>query len=252
MSPKSDGRSSPRSKKAAKPRARRDRKAHKTRSPGQTVSEDVYQTLKRDILTCRHRPGAVLRENQLAALYGSSRVPVREACGRLQQEGLLEVVPYKGFFVSQVSLKDIADYFDLRLLLETHALRQTFRRTPGVDLAALEELASHEYRYRDRATYFEFLERNRQFHVMLAELSGNDRLARIISQILEQMQRFFFLGLDLGDFGSEMREEHELLTRALLAGNREHAVDYLSKQIERSKERILKALVTQRANVTIG
>ncbi len=250
MTPVAKKKTSPRAKKtAAKPKARQGRRS---RSPGQTVSEDVYQALKKDILTCRHKPGAVLRENQLAALYGSSRVPVREACGRLQQEGLLEIVPYKGYFVSQVSLKDIADYFNLRLLLETHALRQTFRRTPDADLSTLEELASHEYKYKDRATYFDFLEHNRQFHVALAELSGNARLAKIISQILEQMQRFFFLGLDLGEFGPEMREEHEMLTRALLAGNRDHAVDYLSKQIERSKERILKALVTQRADITIG
>ena len=68
----------------------------------------------------------------------------------------------------------------------------------------------------------------------------------------KQAGLFFFLGLDLGDFGTEMREEHELLTRALLAGTRDHAVDYLGKQIERSKERILKALVTQRADITIG
>jgi DNA-binding GntR family transcriptional regulator len=249
MSPAAKKKSPSRKKQGTKSKTRKSRKA---RSAGQTVSEDVYQALKRDILTCAHKPGAVLRENQLATQYGSSRVPVREACGRLQQEGLLEIVPYKGYFVSQVSLKDIADYFDLRLLLETHALRQTFRRTPDADLSALEELASHEYKYKDRATYFEFLERNREFHVILAELSGNARLSKIISQVLEQMQRFFFLGLDLGDFGSEMREEHELLTRALLAGNRDHAVDYLSKQIERSKERILKALVAQRADVTIG
>ena len=250
MSPKASRKASSQAKAStSKPKTRRNKKA---RSSGQTVSEDVYQALKKDILTCRHRPGAVLRENQLAAQYGSSRVPVREACSRLQQEGLLEIVPYKGYFVSQVSLKDIADYFDLRVLLETHALSQTFRKTADADLSTLEELASHEYKYRDRATYFEFLERNRQFHVALAELSGNAKLAKIISQILEQMQRFFFLGLDLGDFGSEMREEHELLTRALLAGNRDHAVNYLGKQIERSKERILKALVAQRADITIG
>jgi DNA-binding GntR family transcriptional regulator len=250
MSPASNKKSSAQARKSnTKPKVRRKKKA---RPSGQTVSEDVYQTLKKDILTCRHSPGAVLRENQLAAEYGSSRVPVREACSRLQQEGLLEVVPYKGYFVSQVSLKDIADYFDLRLLLETHALGQAFRRSPDADLSTLEDLASHEYKYRDRATYFEFLEHNRQFHVALADLSGNAKLARIISQVLEQMQRFFFLGLDLGDFGPEMREEHELLTRALLAGNRDHAVDYLGKQIERSKERILKALVTQRADITIG
>jgi DNA-binding GntR family transcriptional regulator len=54
-------------------------------SARQTVAESVYLALKRDITTLRHRPGAALTEQELAALYGSSRVPVREACRRLQQ-----------------------------------------------------------------------------------------------------------------------------------------------------------------------
>jgi DNA-binding GntR family transcriptional regulator len=248
VSPKAQKKSSasPKKAKSEKPR-RRARKTSK-----QTISEDVYRALKSDILTCRHRPGAVLKEKELASLYGSSRVPVREACGRLQQEGLLEAVPYKGYFVSQVSLKDIAEYFDLRLLLESYAIEQAVVRASDEDLAELEKLASHEYTYDDWPTYLEFLERNRQYHETIAKLSGNAKLARMVSDIIEQMQRFFFLGLDLGDFGAEMREEHQILTHAMRAGLKENAVSHLRKQIERSRERILKALVTQRADVTIG
>ena len=253
MSPKTRTKSSSaRAKAKTRPAVKRDRKASRPAGARQTVSEDVYQSLKKDILTCKHKPGAVLKEKELAALYGSSRVPVREACGRLQQEGLLEAVPYKGYFVSQVSLKDIADYFDLRLLLETYAVEQAVLRASDQQLAALEELASHEYTYHDWPTYIEFLGHNREYHMAIAMLSGNAKLARIVSDIIERMQRFFFLGLDLGDFGQEMREEHQILTHAIRAGSKESAVNHVRKQIERSRERILKALVTQRSDVTIG
>ncbi len=239
-------------KAAARPNAARGRKASKRRRTEHTISEDVYQALKKDILTCKHKPGAVLKEKELAARYGSSRVPVREACGKLAQEGLLEAVPYKGYFVSQVSLKDIADYFDLRLLLETYAVEQAVARATDKEVAGLEELASHEYTYHDWPTYLEFLERNREYHAAIARLSGNAKLAKVIDDIVERMQRFFFLGLDLGDFGPEMREEHQVLARAMRTGSKERAVNHVRRQIERSRERILKALVTQRADVTIG
>ena len=236
----------------AKPTSARHRKASKRGGSKQTISQDVYQALKKDILTCKHKPGAVLKEKELAALYGSSRVPVREACSRLQQEGLLEVVPYKGYFVSQVSLKDIADYFDLRLLLETYAVECAVSMASDEEVAKLEELASHEYTYHDWDTYVEFLDRNRQFHSAVARLSGNAKLVKVIEDIIERMQRFFFLGLDLGDFGPEMREEHQVLARAMRTGSKERAVNHVRKQIARSRERILKALVTQRADVIIG
>jgi DNA-binding GntR family transcriptional regulator len=236
----------------AAPKATRTKPVSRRAAAGHTVSQDVYQSLKKDILTCRHKPGAVLKEKELASLYGTSRVPIREACGRLQQEGLLEAVPYKGYFVSQVSLNDITDYFDLRLLLETYAVEQAVSRASDKELAELEKLAAYEYTYHDWPTYLKFLECNCQYHEAIARLSGNAKLARIVGDILERMQRFFFLGLDLGSFGPEMREEHEVLTHAIRAGSKERAIKHVQKQIERSRERILKALVTQRSSVTIG
>jgi len=230
----------------------RKKKTGKKKTTRQTISQDVYNSLKKDILTCNHKPGAVLREKDLAELYGSSRVPVREACSRLQQEGLLEAVPYKGYFVSQVSLKDIADYFDLRLLFETYAVEQAVLRATDVELAHLEALASYEYSYHDWETYHNFLKKNREFHVELARLSGNNKLVRIINGVVEGMERFFFLGLQLGDFGPEMREEHQVLTNAIRGGKKDRAIELVRKQIERSRERILKALVTQRSGIIIG
>ncbi len=109
-----------------------------------TVAEDVYRALKRDIITLRHRPGASLTEQELARLYGSSRVPVREACGRLQQDGLLTNEPYKGYFVNQISLNEIGDCFDLRLVLESYALVIVAWRGAHEDLHRLSELAAAE------------------------------------------------------------------------------------------------------------
>ena len=212
-------------------------------SQRQTVAEGVYRALKRDIITLKHRPGAALTEHELADLYGSSRVPVREACRRLQQEGLVTGVPYRGYTVNQVSFKDIHDCFDLRMTLELHALDGATRRASTQQLDRLAELAATEYTFHDRTSYADFLARNEDFHLQLAALSGNRRLLTVLTDLIGTMQRFFLLGLDLGDFAAEMRGEHEELVTLLQRGDGAAAKACLRRQIEASRERILKALM---------
>jgi DNA-binding GntR family transcriptional regulator len=220
-------------------------------SKPRTVAEEVYRGLKRDIITLRHRPGVSLTEHELAALYGSSRVPVREACGRLQQEGFLTGRPYKGYSVNQISLKEIGDCFDLRVVLECYALELAARRATANELRALEALAATEYTYHDWESYADFLDRNYEFHIQLATLSRNDRLVTMLRDLLAGMQRFFFLGLDLGDFAAEMRSEHEDLVELLQSNNPDDAAVCLRVQIETSRDRILKALISDRIDLPL-
>ena len=216
-----------------------------------TVAEDVYRAFKRDLIMLRHRPGASLTEQVLAQTYGSSRVPVREACRRLQQEGFLTSLPYKGYFVNQISLKEIGDSFDLRELLETHAIELAVKRSSEDDLQRLEELAATEYTYDDWESYADFLDRNFDFHIQLAGLCRNDRLVVMLRDLLSGMQRFFFLGLDLGDFASEMRSEHEELVGLLRSHSSTGAADCLRSQIRSSRERILRALIEDRIDLPL-
>jgi DNA-binding GntR family transcriptional regulator len=222
-----------------------------TRVERRTVAEDVYRALKRDIIMLRHRPGASLTEAELAALYGSSRVPVRESCRRLQQEGLVTSLPYKGYFVTRISLKEISDCFDLREVLETHTIELAARRATAEELNHLEKLAATQYTYDDWASYADFLDRNFDFHIQLAALSRNDRFVSTLRDLLGSMQRFFFLGLDLGDFATEMRSEHEELVRHLQRGKVEETVACLRQQIHTSRDRILRALIDGRIDIPL-
>ena len=210
--------------------------------PRQTVSESVYQALKRDLITLRRRPGASLTEAELATAYGSSRVPVREACRRLQQEGLLTAIPFKGYFVSHISSKEISDCFNLREILETSAVRRAVELATPSEIEDIEALSEVEYTYHDWDSYAEFLERNREFHVCLVALGGNDRLVSVLDDLLCTMQRFFFLDLDLGDFGMQMRHEHECLVKALRLRCSGEAVTCVREQIAASRRRVQRAL----------
>ena len=210
--------------------------------PRRTAAEEVYRSLKRDIITLRHHPGAALAEQTLADAYGTSRVPVREACRRLQQEGLLTAIPYKGYFVSPISPKEISDSFELRVAIETRAVGLATTRATDAELERLSELAAIEYTYSDWASYVDFLDKNLGFHLEVASLSRNDRLFAVLRNLLVSMQRFFYLGLDLGDFGAEMRNEHELLVQHMKGRNVAAATACAEQQITSSYERIRRAL----------
>jgi GntR family transcriptional regulator, rspAB operon transcriptional repressor len=214
-----------------------------------TAGEEVYRACRRDLIMLAFRPGAALAEQELAERYGTSRVPVREACRRLQQEGLLTAVPYKGYFVTQISMKQISDCFDLRIVLETYAIDLAVERATAGELDELATLAAVEYTYHDRESYARFLDKNLDFHLRLAALSGNERLVGTLADLLSSMQRFFFLGLDLGDYGAEMRAEHECLLGALRRRDATDAHDCLSRQICRSRDRIVRALLASRVDL---
>lgn len=216
-----------------------------------TVAEDVYRALKRDIIILRHTPGASLTEAELARRYGSSRVPVREACKRLQQEGLLTSLPYKGYFVNRISLKEIQDSFELREVLETHAVEQAARRAPPEEIDRFEKLAATEYTFHDWASYADFLDRNLAFHIELSALSRNGRLVAVLRDLLNSMQRYFFLGLDLGDFAAEMRTEHEELVKLLKPETAGQAAECLRKQIRASRDRIVRALIDDSVDIPL-
>jgi DNA-binding GntR family transcriptional regulator len=217
----------------------------------ETAAEEVYRALRRDLITLVHRPGAALTEQELAGRYGTSRVPVREACRRLQQEGFLTGIPFKGYFVNRISAKEISDCFELRLALELHALRLAIERADEGAIARLEALAANEYTSHDWTSYAEFLERNLEFHLQLAALSGNDRLVETLRGLLSSMQRFFFLGLELGDFGAEMRGEHQRLVAAVRQRRKRVARECLERQIVRSRERIVRALAERRVDLPL-
>ena len=90
----------------------------------------AYQYLKTKILNCEYRPNEFLNEQKLCAEMGNiSRTPMRDALGRLEQEGLITILPKKGLMVSGITEDDVHSMFEMRLLVEPYALR-----TYGADI----------------------------------------------------------------------------------------------------------------------
>ena len=98
-----------------------------------TLSAAVSDRIRQDILAGVHPSGAQLRQDALAETYGVSRIPVREALFQLESEGLILMVPHKGAVVSEWSIDEVNDVFDLRALLEPRLLEKSAPRLTADD-----------------------------------------------------------------------------------------------------------------------
>lgn len=213
------------------------------RSARTSASRQVYDQLKRDIITCHIAPGQALFEGQLAERMGTSKTPVREALGMLVQEGFVEVQSRQGYRVTDITLADVQEVFFIRLLVEPAAAELAAERATAEQLRELQELSQKTYIFGDPETYERFIAENRAFHVKLAEASGNRRLAATLRKLLEEMQRLFYLGLDLRDSAEEQVVEHRELLEALLKGNHHVAHEIAKRQVESSRKRVMEALL---------
>lgn len=218
-----------------------------------SASARAYEVLKEEILACRLSPGSGLNEGSLAESLGVSKTPIREALRMLAHEGFVEVLPRQGYRVTEMTLADVQEIFHLRLLLEPAAAALAAERATPDQLQALRALAEDdalEAADAGASTFATVISRNREFHVLLAEASGNTRLAATLRHLLEEIQRLFLAGLDLRESIDEQRGEHRDLVAALLKGNHHLAHDIAVRQIESSRERVMEALLAAMSSPT--
>lgn len=208
----------------------------------QLLSQQAYQQIKNDIVTCALEPGQHIAQSSLAARYQVGITPIREALRQLAQEGFVSPIPRMGYMVSFITAQDVHEIYEMRALLETSAVRFAAARAGADELDALLELANFTYIYKDRASYRDFLDRNAAFHRQIAHISANRRLEEQVSRCLDELNRVFHLGLDIRDSTEEMRSDHLALAAALHQRNADEAVRLIMVEIDRSQSRVLEAL----------
>jgi DNA-binding GntR family transcriptional regulator len=208
-----------------------------------SLAEQAYNQLRQEILTCSLLPGQVVSEREFARKYAMSKTPVREAFTQACHNGLMQRLPGRGYLVSPITIRDIKDLFDLRLILETAAAERAARNPSLVDLALLKELSTVSYNLGEPNSQAQFLQTNRDFHVALAKAADNRRLEGLLADLLNEMERLFYLGLRLRESGEEMRREHQEVIAALEASDPDKMREVLTRQIQASRERILEAIL---------
>lgn len=216
------------------------------------LTDRAYERVRHDIITCSIAPGTEISEAQLCAHFKLGKAPVRMALNRLAHDGLVRAIPRRGYRVTPVTLKDIHDVFELRLMLEPAAARMAAGKVEAQRLRALDEVCRAGYEPGDAKSTSRFLEANKAIHVEIARATGNARLAGAVEHLLDEMTRLLHLGLGLRNRSQEMSREHRALVKALARGDGATAERICREQIEAARAMVLSAVLTSHAVLSVA
>jgi len=183
-------------------------------------------------------------EAQLVVRFGFSKAAVRAALARLRVEGLVMAEPRRGHVIAPVTLRDIREIYDLRLLLEPPAAREAAGTIDVGEIARLRALMQPVPDLDDPESVDRFMEANRAVHVAVAEAAGNRRATAIITRLLDDGERARLLAVRAGASarGLRARAEHRALLAALSSGDGAEAERLMAEAITRFRDELLEAL----------
>ncbi|WP_213806725.1 GntR family transcriptional regulator [Granulicella sp. dw_53] len=202
-----------------------------------TESLRIYVALRNDIISCELKPGASLSESELCARYKASRTPIREACRRLQEEALLQIVPFRGYFVAPLTFDEFRNLNEMQLVLDPAAAAMAAERATEEQIANIERWANYVYHAGQKKSYETFLEWNRNLHVEIAAASGNELMAEMTSHLQTRLIRYFYLVISMSSYGKELVDEHHAIVRAIKARRPDQARDRATEHVIRTIER---------------
>jgi DNA-binding GntR family transcriptional regulator len=194
-----------------------------TRSRRGPARAQVYATLRDAIVSAALAPGRQLSENELAALLGVSRTPIREALQRLREERLVAVVPQLGTFVTHISETAISDAQFVREALECAAIRGTALRARNEDLGALEAIIRRQDAAREAADFDGFYVLDDELHHLLCDLSGHEIAWSLSNRAKSHLNRIRRLSLPEPGYLMEMISEHRAVVAAVAAHDPDEA-----------------------------
>lgn len=221
-----------------------------------TSRRDIYLKLRQMVLTLELAPGAALSENELAAALGVSRTPVRESLILLAQEGLVQVFPKIGSFVSRVDAAQVADAQFLREAVELASLEDLPEQ---LDPETVEELRNNlECQRRTGLDHHEFFALDEAFHRDLMRLSGHGNAWATVAAAKGHLDRARRLGLHGHESPTVFADQHHEILAAILAGDiagaRSHMRDHLRAvfdDIERIRSRSPELFASDPATVPV-
>ena len=203
-----------------------------------TEGSRVYSEMKQDVTMCVLAPGSSVSEAELCKRYKTSRTPVREACRRLANEGLVQIVPFRGYTVTPLTIEEYRNLYEVQSILDPMIAGLAAERANAEQIKEIEYWASYEYHTGQKNSYYTFLEWNKRFHIAIAEATGNAALVEMVTNMQARLVRYFFLVITMDSYGQQLVEEHREIVRAIRSGNaqtaRECAAEHVTKTVGRS------------------
>jgi GntR family transcriptional regulator, rspAB operon transcriptional repressor len=211
--------------------------------PDPTSKLKIYKELRRAIIMGRSRPGERLEVEEIAHRYHTSVTPVRDALQMLNQEGLVAIRPRSGYFITSLTLKQLRDMLELRKILEVAAVERAAQRVTPEQLTQLRTVHAG-YTGDDEESYDRYTDENSRFHRLLAEASGNLKLAEQVGHLMDRLARFMVLR----HAGKSLEVTHMRIVDALAARDAEGARHALLEDIDNARDAILDEVIEGEAD----
>lgn len=179
-----------------------------------TLRERILETIRDAIMSGALKPGEKVAEPELAARFGISRTPIREAFRQLESEGYLTVIPRKGALVAAFSAKDVEEFYAIKSILEGYAARKACSR---LSIKEIDKLEGINEKLRDIAREGDvrnFFKVHNHFHDLFIRGAGNEKLHDMISGLLQKFQRLRLASLSKPGRMLISVEEHEKIIDA--------------------------------------
>lgn len=211
---------------------------------GENLKVKAYNIIKDKIVHCEYVPGQFLIEADLMEVVGASRTPIREALSKLEQEGLIDILPKRGVMVRNISMGEINEIYEVRFLLEPYIIRTYGSQIPT---HLLEELLASLCVSEEEARGEQGYNKDQDLHMMLMRISENSYFMEILQRLYSQNHRLRILSGDLLTYrAKETIEEHKAIVQALVDKDYQKAAAAMLVHLENSKEAAVNIMINSK------
>lgn len=204
-----------------------------------TLRERIYEEIVRLIVSGELPSGVSIDEKALTEQLQVSRTPFREAIGTLAKEGLIEIKPYRGFFVRSFSRKEIEGLYELRKTLECFAVELAVPRMSDRDITRFEAVLEEAVAALRRGDMETYGARDREFHETIAEHSGNAALIETLARLALQIQVGRTIANESRDLAERAAQERDDIVRAFRERDIPRAAALMRAHISDVQEAVL-------------
>ena len=180
-----------------------------------SLRDTAYAAIKHRIITCAFKPGEFLNEASISSALGIGRTPVHQAIDRLMLDGLLDVMPRRGVIVRPVSLDEVMQIIEVRLLNECPCIRLATERAEEDELRQLIDILSRAEQWMPTRNSEQMMLLDREFHATIARACKNNVLSDILGKLQDRSLRFWFLSLTAPGHHASVQDQHRAIVDAM-------------------------------------
>lgn len=223
--------------------------------PAKSIADQIYETLKNAIIRGEITPNQRLFEVEVAKIFNASRTPVREAFRRLEQDGAAERLAQGGIRVPQLDEQTIQDLFNLRIILEVHAIELASARISAEEIAYLKQIRAQANELLQSSdigqdfTLNRFFELNSMFHDTIYNATRSRVLIKVISNIRAMVLSMRSMSIRL-DSIREVWNEHSRLIDHLEGKEKTAAVRLVKEHVSKTASQVLSFVRSKRSDTT--